>query len=183
MGVAMIRDCATWCTTSEYREPDYPGSHAARRRKGGGGIGLVLHVVLVQCRGYDVESLSSADSVEVEGGVEAEDFAVALFFGECYQRGIREVHGSVCVHVHELGSPAPKRLLTIIDSEHALGGIGGEAVEETTDEDPARVALVAHAISAHLLDALDHDLAHWQALVDQAERTPTHSAPKTGSLI
>ena len=36
-------------------------------------------------------------------------------------------------------SPAPKRLLSIADGEHTLGGIAGEAVKETTDEDPARV--------------------------------------------
>jgi len=58
-------------------------------------------------------------------------------------------------------SPAPKTLLTITDAEHTLGGIAGEAVAETTDEDPARVALVADAVSGYLLDASGADTAAW----------------------
>lgn len=65
-------------------------------------------------------------------------------------------------------SPAPKRLLTITDGEHTLGGIAGEAVQETTDEEPARVALVADAVSAYLLDVLGLDATPWQALEKQA---------------
>ncbi|MCL7457689.1 alpha/beta fold hydrolase [Micromonospora sp. MSM11] len=65
-------------------------------------------------------------------------------------------------------SPAPKRLLSIADGEHTLGGIAGEAVKETTDEDPARVTLVADAISAYLLDVLGLDATPWQALEKQA---------------
>jgi dienelactone hydrolase len=65
-------------------------------------------------------------------------------------------------------SPAPKRLITISDGEHTLGGIAGEAVKETTDEDPARVAFVADAISAYLLDILGRDATRWQAVADQA---------------
>ena len=61
-------------------------------------------------------------------------------------------------------SPAPKSLLTIADGEHTLGGVAGEKVAETTDEDPARVALVADAISAYLLDAFKLDAAAWTAL-------------------
>jgi dienelactone hydrolase len=61
-------------------------------------------------------------------------------------------------------SPAPKSLLTIADGEHTLGGVAGEQVAETTDEDPARVALVADAISAYLLDAFKLDPAAWTAL-------------------
>ncbi|MFI5497109.1 alpha/beta hydrolase family protein [Actinoplanes sp. NPDC051859] len=65
-------------------------------------------------------------------------------------------------------SPAPKRLLGIADGEHTLGGLAGEAVKETTDEDPARVALVAGAASAYLLDTLGLDTAPWNALTKQA---------------
>ncbi|GAA4974276.1 alpha/beta hydrolase family protein [Actinoplanes utahensis] len=65
-------------------------------------------------------------------------------------------------------SPAPKRLLGIADGEHTLGGIAGEAVKETTDEDPARVALVADAVSAYLLDVLGLDATPWQTLEKQA---------------
>lgn len=65
-------------------------------------------------------------------------------------------------------SPAPKRLLSITDGEHTLGGVAGEAVKETTDEDSARVALVADAVSAYLLDVLGLDATPWQALEKQA---------------
>ncbi|RMI40767.1 alpha/beta hydrolase family protein [Streptomyces triticirhizae] len=63
-------------------------------------------------------------------------------------------------------SPAPKSLLTIAEGEHTLGGLAGETVTDTTDEDPARVALVAEAISAYLGDALKLDGAAWAALND-----------------
>ncbi|WP_432487665.1 alpha/beta hydrolase family protein [Kineococcus sp. SYSU DK018] len=65
-------------------------------------------------------------------------------------------------------SPAPKRMLTITDGEHTLGGIAGEAVRETSDEDPARVALVADAVAAYLLDALSGDTTAWRDLQEQA---------------
>lgn len=59
--------------------------------------------------------------------------------------------------------PSPKSLLSIAEGEHTLGGLADEAVAETTDEDPARVALVADAVSAYLLDALKLDDAAWTA--------------------
>lgn len=65
-------------------------------------------------------------------------------------------------------SPAPKSLLTIPEGEHTLGGIAGETVAETTDEDPARVALVADAVSDYLLDALGLDHEPWKELVEGA---------------
>jgi dienelactone hydrolase len=65
-------------------------------------------------------------------------------------------------------SPTPKRLVTITDGEHTLGGIAGEAVKETTDDDPVRVALVADALSAYLLDVLGRDATSWQSLETQA---------------
>ncbi|WP_405481863.1 alpha/beta hydrolase family protein [Streptomyces anulatus] len=65
-------------------------------------------------------------------------------------------------------SPSPKSLLAIAEGEHTLGGLAGEAVAETTDEDPARVALVADAVSAYLHDALKIDDAAWTALSDTA---------------
>lgn len=61
-------------------------------------------------------------------------------------------------------SPAPKSLLTIAEAEHTMGGIAGEGVAETTDEDPARVVLLADAISAYLRAALGVDDAEWTAL-------------------
>ncbi|PYF98890.1 Chlorophyllase enzyme [Georgenia satyanarayanai] len=66
-------------------------------------------------------------------------------------------------------SPAPKRLLTIAEAEHTFGGVAGEKVAETTDEDPARVAFVADAVSAYLLDVLDREAGPWAALEDEAE--------------
>ncbi|MFJ4090900.1 alpha/beta hydrolase family protein [Kitasatospora sp. NPDC089913] len=60
--------------------------------------------------------------------------------------------------------PSPKSLLAVAEGEHTLGGIAGEAVAETTDEDPARVALVADAISGYLLDTLGLDGSAWAAL-------------------
>ncbi|MGW1014326.1 alpha/beta hydrolase family protein [Streptomyces termitum] len=65
-------------------------------------------------------------------------------------------------------SPSPKSLLVIDEGEHTLGGIAGERVAETTDEDPARVALVADAVSAYLLDAFRLDDAAWTALGNAA---------------
>ncbi len=66
-------------------------------------------------------------------------------------------------------SPAPKSLLTIAEAEHTMGGIAGERVAETTDEDPARVVLVADAVSAYLRAALGLDDTEWTALGSIAE--------------
>lgn len=65
-------------------------------------------------------------------------------------------------------SPAPKSLLTITDGEHTLGGVAGEKVAETTDEDAARVALVADAVSAFILDTFGVDGVTWATLRDSA---------------
>ncbi|MCZ7440020.1 chlorophyllase [Micromonospora sp. WMMC241] len=65
-------------------------------------------------------------------------------------------------------SPAPKSLLTIADGQHTLGGVAGERVAETTDEDPARVALVADAVAGYLRDALKLDGTAWAALGERA---------------
>ncbi|MCX4683810.1 chlorophyllase [Kitasatospora purpeofusca] len=65
-------------------------------------------------------------------------------------------------------APSPKSLLAVAEGEHTMGGIAGEAVAETTDEDPARVALVADAISAYLLDALKVDGTAWTAFTATA---------------
>ncbi|MER5432360.1 alpha/beta fold hydrolase [Streptomyces sp. NPDC002588] len=64
-------------------------------------------------------------------------------------------------------SPAPKGLLTIAEGEHLFGGISGEAAKDTTDEDSARVVLVADAVSAYLHDVLSADAGSRQALQDQ----------------
>jgi dienelactone hydrolase len=64
--------------------------------------------------------------------------------------------------------PSPKSLLAIAEGEHTLGGLAGEKAAETTDEDPARVALVADTISAYLHDALKLNDAPWTALNNAA---------------
>ncbi|MGW4648204.1 alpha/beta hydrolase family protein [Kitasatospora sp. NPDC004289] len=61
-------------------------------------------------------------------------------------------------------SPSPKSLLTIAEAEHTMGGIAGERVAETTDEDPERVALLADAVAAYLRAALGLGDAEWAAL-------------------
>jgi dienelactone hydrolase len=65
-------------------------------------------------------------------------------------------------------SPSPKSLLTIAEGEHTLGGLAGEMVAETTDEDPARVNLVADAVSAYLLDAFKLSGTAWTDLSAEA---------------
>lgn len=66
-------------------------------------------------------------------------------------------------------SPAPKQLMVVPDGEHTLGGIAGEAVAETTDTDPARVALVAEAVSAYLFDVLGVHTNAWSTFRVAAE--------------
>ncbi|KOG88782.1 alpha/beta hydrolase family protein [Streptomyces varsoviensis] len=66
-------------------------------------------------------------------------------------------------------SPAPKRLMTVPNGGHTLGGIAGEAVAETTDPDPARVVLVADAVSAYLSDALGVSADAWSTFRAAAE--------------
>ncbi|MFF6998272.1 alpha/beta hydrolase family protein [Streptomyces sp. NPDC008313] len=51
-------------------------------------------------------------------------------------------------------SPGDKSLLTLFGAEHSLGGISGYEVTETTDESPARVALIQRLTSAFLRSAL-----------------------------
>jgi pimeloyl-ACP methyl ester carboxylesterase len=58
-------------------------------------------------------------------------------------------------------SPSATRLLVIDEAEHLLGGIAGEDVNETTDENPARVALVADAVLSHLQDIFGIDEGAW----------------------
>ncbi|GAA2955626.1 MULTISPECIES: alpha/beta hydrolase family protein [Streptomyces] len=60
-------------------------------------------------------------------------------------------------------SPGEKSLLTLFGAEHFLGGISGYEVTETTDENPARVALVQQATWAYLRHALGVDSAAWTA--------------------
>ncbi|MFG3037432.1 alpha/beta hydrolase family protein [Streptomyces sp. NPDC048330] len=60
-------------------------------------------------------------------------------------------------------SPADKSLLTLFGAEHSLGGIVGHQVAETTDENPARVALIQHLTTAFLGRTLLGDDVGWKA--------------------
>ncbi|MFS8204140.1 alpha/beta hydrolase family protein [Streptomyces sp. CWNU-52B] len=58
-------------------------------------------------------------------------------------------------------SPGDKSLLTLFGAEHSLGGIAGYEVQETTDENPERVALVQRVTWAYLRHALGIDDTDW----------------------
>ena len=60
-------------------------------------------------------------------------------------------------------SPGGKSLLTLFGAEHSLGGIVGHGAAETTDESPARVALVQRVTTAYLRSALDPGDPAWPA--------------------
>jgi pimeloyl-ACP methyl ester carboxylesterase len=60
-------------------------------------------------------------------------------------------------------SPGATDLLVLHGAEHALGGIVGYEVAETTDENPERVAVVQRLSTAYLRTALDVDPDSWPA--------------------
>ncbi|GAA1979788.1 hypothetical protein GCM10009718_15770 [Isoptericola halotolerans] len=60
-------------------------------------------------------------------------------------------------------SPGATDLLTLHGAEHALGGIVGYEVAETTDEDPERVAVVQRLSTAYLRTALHVEGNSWPA--------------------
>jgi predicted dienelactone hydrolase len=62
-------------------------------------------------------------------------------------------------------SPGSKSLLTLFGAEHSLGGIPGYEVAETTDENPARVALLQHLTTAYLRSALQPADNAWKEAV------------------
>ncbi|MGW4371462.1 alpha/beta hydrolase family protein [Nocardia takedensis] len=61
-------------------------------------------------------------------------------------------------------SPGDKSLLTLFGAEHSLGGIPGYEAAETTDENPALVALLRTVTTAYLRRALDIDDTDWHAV-------------------
>ncbi|WP_173874494.1 alpha/beta hydrolase family protein [Streptomyces albus subsp. chlorinus] len=61
-------------------------------------------------------------------------------------------------------SPGEKSLLTLFGAEHFLGGVSGYEVAETTDENPAHVALVQQTTWAYLRHALGVESASWTAV-------------------
>ena len=60
-------------------------------------------------------------------------------------------------------STGPKSLLTLFGGEHILGGISGYDAEETTDENPERVAAVQRLTWAYLRTALYPEDPAWLA--------------------
>jgi dienelactone hydrolase len=60
-------------------------------------------------------------------------------------------------------SPGATSLLTLFGAEHALGGIPGYEVAETTDESPQRVAVLQRLTWAYLRSALDPSDNSWAA--------------------
>ncbi|MCH5674058.1 alpha/beta hydrolase family protein [Streptomyces gilvus] len=69
-------------------------------------------------------------------------------------------------------SPGDKSLLTLFGGEHSLGGISGYGVAETTDENPARVALIQRLGSAYLRSALHPGDNGWKAAVAALAEDP-----------
>ncbi|RIJ77785.1 alpha/beta fold hydrolase [Nakamurella silvestris] len=63
-------------------------------------------------------------------------------------------------------SPGATDLLTLYGAEHALGGIVGYEVAETTDENPERVAVIQRLSTAYLRTALQVDETSWPAARD-----------------
>ncbi|MFI7608448.1 alpha/beta hydrolase family protein [Micromonospora sp. NPDC049366] len=69
-------------------------------------------------------------------------------------------------------SPGPKSLLTLFGAEHGLGGIAGPLLAETTDENPARVALVQRLTTAYLRSALDPADDSWATVSAEPPTSP-----------
>jgi dienelactone hydrolase len=69
-------------------------------------------------------------------------------------------------------SPGDKSLLTLFGAEHSLGGIPGYEVAETTDESPARVALLQDLTTAFLRSALHPEDTGWKAAVAALAEDP-----------
>ncbi|WP_078873143.1 alpha/beta hydrolase family protein [Streptomyces sp. NRRL S-1868] len=69
-------------------------------------------------------------------------------------------------------SPGSKSLLTLFGAEHSLGGVPGHEVAETTDESPARVALLQRLTTAYLRGALLGEETAWKAAVTALDEDP-----------
>lgn len=63
-------------------------------------------------------------------------------------------------------SPGATDLLSFYGAEHALGGIVGYEVAETTDENPERVAVIQRMSTAYLRTALQVDESSWSTARD-----------------
>lgn len=63
-------------------------------------------------------------------------------------------------------APSPKTLLTVFGAEHIFGGISGWDANETSDENPARVAELQRATWAYVRSALYPEDTAWQTVVE-----------------
>lgn len=70
-------------------------------------------------------------------------------------------------------SPGGKSLLTLFGAEHSLGGINGYESTATTDENPARVALVQRLSTAFLHSALRPEDTGWKAAAAALAEDPS----------
>lgn len=59
-------------------------------------------------------------------------------------------------------APSPKSLLTVFGAGHGLGGVSAYDAHETTDENPERVAAIAHLAAAFLRSQLYPGDAAWK---------------------
>jgi hypothetical protein len=87
-------------------------------------------------------------------------------FGAHRQEAVEEVG------VQRLEAAGDKSLLTLFGAEHSLGGIPGHEVAETTDESPARVALIQQLTTAYLRSALHPGDTSWKTAVTALEADP-----------
>lgn len=69
-------------------------------------------------------------------------------------------------------APAPKTLLTLFDAEHGLGGISGYDAEETTDENPDRVAALGRLSAAYLRSQFQPGDHAWKEAQDALATGP-----------
>ncbi|GAA4626585.1 alpha/beta hydrolase family protein [Cellulomonas oligotrophica] len=69
-------------------------------------------------------------------------------------------------------SPGATDLLTLVGGEHSLGGVVGHEVAETTDADPARVAVVQRMTAAYLRTRLGADPRAWDAAAADLRADP-----------
>ncbi|MFJ3897533.1 alpha/beta hydrolase family protein [Streptomyces sp. NPDC090083] len=69
-------------------------------------------------------------------------------------------------------SPGDKTLLTLFGAEHSLGGVAGHEMAETTDENPARVALLQQLTTAYLRSALHPEDTGWKTAVAALDQDP-----------
>ncbi|NUV62201.1 alpha/beta fold hydrolase [Streptomyces sp. CAI-85] len=70
-------------------------------------------------------------------------------------------------------APGPKTLLTLFEAEHGLGGIAGYDAAETTDENPATVAALAHLTAAYLRTQFHPGDDAWPTATESLTTGPT----------